>query len=81
MSPLIWWARQILFILAALFFLIFGIHLLISAYSLDDPFYFIMTFFASNLIILISLVMLVAFFFQIGKVVKKDSNLPAISDE
>jgi len=74
MSPITWWARQILFTLAALFFLIFGINLLISAYSLEDPFYFIMTFFASNLIILISLVMLVGFFFQVKKVVRKDTE-------
>jgi len=81
MSPLTWWARQILFTLAALFFLVFGINLLISAYSLEDPFSFIMTFFASNLIILISLVMLVGFFFQIRKVVRKDTNLPVNSDK
>jgi nitrogen fixation/metabolism regulation signal transduction histidine kinase len=81
MSALAWWARQILFTLAALFFLIFGIQLLISAYSLNDPFSFIMTFFASNLIILISLAMLVAFFFQIRKVVKSNNELPVNSDK
>jgi len=43
------------------FFLAFGIHLLISAYRLDNPFWFIMTFFASNLIILISAALLVGF--------------------
>ena len=81
MSPLAWWARQVLFILAALFFVVFGIHLLISAYSLNDPFYFIMTFFASNLMILISLVMLVAFFFQIRKVIKNDTEIHVNSDD
>ena len=41
-----------------LFFLLFGIYLLILSYHLTDPFSFIMTFFASNLVILISAVLL-----------------------
>ena len=36
------------------FFLLFGIYLLILSYRLTDPLSFIMTFFASNLVILIS---------------------------
>ena len=44
----------ILFILASCFFLLFGIHLLFAAYRLNHPAWFVMTFFASNLIILIS---------------------------
>ncbi len=36
------------------FFILFGVHLLWASYGLSDPFSFIMTFFASNLIILIS---------------------------
>jgi len=74
MSIAFWWIRQIVFILAAIFFVTFGIHLLIFSYSLNDPFSFVMTFFASNLIILISLVMLIAFCIQIWKVVKKVKN-------
>ncbi len=70
MSIAFWWIRQIVFILAALFFTSFGIRVLISAYTLKDPFSFVLTFFASNLIILISLVMLVAFCIQIWKVMK-----------
>jgi ABC-type antimicrobial peptide transport system permease subunit len=50
--------------LAGCFFLAFGIILLISAYQLKDPFWFIMTFFASNLIILISAALLVGFIVQ-----------------
>ena len=40
-------------------FLIFGIDLLLAAYALESPQYFILTFFASNLIILISAVVLI----------------------
>jgi hypothetical protein len=47
--------------LVSLFFLVFGIDLLVSAYRLDNPFAFIVTFFASNLIILISAVLALGF--------------------
>ncbi|MEJ2040665.1 MAG: hypothetical protein P8X55_17310 [Desulfosarcinaceae bacterium] len=45
-----------LFILTGLglVFTAFGVHMLVSAYGLNDPFSLIMTFFASNFIILIS---------------------------
>ena len=41
-----------------LFFLLFGVYLLVLAYHLTDPLSFIMTFFASNLVILVSAVLL-----------------------
>jgi hypothetical protein len=65
MTSFFWWLRQILLIFLAVFFLLFGIHILIAAYRLQDPFSFIMTFFASNLIILISLVLLVGFVYRV----------------
>jgi hypothetical protein len=61
MTGIFQWIRQIALIFMGCFFLAFGIHLLISAYRLDNPFWFIMTFFASNLIILISAALLVGF--------------------
>ena len=61
MSPILWWIRQIFLTLIGCFFLLFGILLLISAYGLNNPFWFIMTFFSSNLIILISAALLVGF--------------------
>ncbi|MEJ2726799.1 MAG: hypothetical protein P8175_19620 [Deltaproteobacteria bacterium] len=61
MTGIFQWIRQIVLILMGCFFLAFGIHLLISAYRLHNPFWFIMTFFASNLIILISAALLVGF--------------------
>ncbi len=63
--------------LAGCFFLAFGIILLISAYQLKDPFWFIMTFFASNLIILISAALLVGFIVQMvspRKALNKDEK-------
>ena len=54
MSIIFWWIRQVVLIVIGAFFLYYGIHLLISSYSLKAPYIFIMTFFASNFIILIS---------------------------
>ena len=54
MSGIFWWIRQVILVLGSCFFLVFGINLLIMAYKLENPSWFIMTFFASNLIILIS---------------------------
>jgi hypothetical protein len=48
------WVRQIVLTLGACFFLLFGILVLISAYGMADPLLFIMTFFSSTLMILIS---------------------------
>ena len=61
MFGMFWWIRQVFLTLVGGFFLIFGIQLLISAYQLKNPFWFVMTFFASNLIILISAALLVGF--------------------
>jgi hypothetical protein len=49
------------------FFLLFGIYLLVLAYHLTDPFVFIMTFFASNLVILISAVLLLGLVLKFRK--------------
>jgi hypothetical protein len=50
-----------------LFFLLFGVYLLILAYHLTDPLSFIMTFFASNLVILISGVLLLGLVLKFRK--------------
>ena len=55
--PLRFWGKRIILTLFSLFFLWFGIDLLRAAYGLETPFKFIVTFFASNLIILISAVL------------------------
>ena len=63
-SDIFWWIWQSIITLAGCFFLLFGIQLLISAYRLKDPSWFIMIFFASNLIILISATLLVGFVYR-----------------
>lgn len=51
----LWWVTQVLCLLISLFFFVFGLDLIRGAYGLNDPFNFIMTFFAASFIILISL--------------------------
>lgn len=46
--------KMIVLIIVCCFFIFFGVNLLISSYSLNDPYSFMITFFASNLMILIS---------------------------
>ena len=56
MGSWIWWGKNICIALLSLFFLLFGVQSLIASYSLKNPLEFIMFFFSSCLIILISIV-------------------------
>jgi len=66
-----WWISRIILLVVAIFFIIFGIDLLYTAYQLNEPFSFIMTFFASNLIILISATLLFIFVWNVVLYVRK----------
>jgi len=61
----IWWVKQIVLVILGGFYLYFGIHLLISSYQMNNPFTFILTFFASNFIILISAALLIGFAYRL----------------
>ncbi|MFC1857048.1 hypothetical protein ACFL9U_03360 [Thermodesulfobacteriota bacterium] len=74
-SGILWWIRQIILTIIGSFFLFFGIIILISAYELKDPFSFIMTFFASNLIILISIALLAGFIYRMKRSYKGPSDI------
>lgn len=63
-----WWLWQSMLILLSLFFLLLGIYVFIAAYRLDDPFNFVLCFFSSNLMILISLVLLAGFVYRLVSV-------------
>ncbi len=71
-----WWVRQIALVVASCFFIAFGIHVLILAYQQENPFSFIMTFFASNLIILISATLLIGFVIRMKNVANKAKSEP-----
>ncbi len=65
--------KYLALILLSGFFLIFGIQVLLAAYEMKDPFTFIMTFFASNFIILISATFVVVFAIRFKSLSKKTS--------
>ncbi len=68
MQGIFWWICQGILSVLACFFLVFGITLLVMAYKLNHPHFFIMTFFASNLIILISVTLLIGFIWRMASV-------------
>ena len=74
MTRTFWWVRQVITVLFGVFLLLFGIQLLIAAYGLANPHWFIMTFFASNLIILIAGALLAGFVAQMLKMRKESSR-------
>ncbi|CAB1061644.1 hypothetical protein D1BOALGB6SA_6419 [Olavius sp. associated proteobacterium Delta 1] len=74
MSGIFWWIRQIVLISLGFFFLYYGVALLISSYGLNDPYTFIMTFFASNFIILISATLIFGFAYRMIAVYRQSKN-------
>ena len=71
-----WWIRQIILILIAGFYLVFGIQLLVSAYQLNDPGNFLLTFYASNFMILISAALLVGFAYRLVVAYRRSKKAP-----
>ncbi len=69
-----WWIFQILGMLVSAFFFLFGIDLMTGAYSLKDPFSFIMTFFAASFVLLISLTLAVSFIIKMVRVYRQINN-------
>jgi len=74
MFNIFWWIRQAFLIFVACFFLTFGILMLISAYKLENPYSFIMAFFASNLMILISATLVLGFVLRMVKTYRLSKN-------
>ena len=74
MAGIFWWIRQIVLISLGSFFLYYGVELLISSYELNDPYTFIMTFFASNFIILISATLIFSFAYRMITVYRQLKN-------
>ena len=68
---MLWWLKNIALVLLSGFFLLFGIMVLISAYKLNDPFKFIMSFFSSNFIILISATLMFGFLYRMYRRLRK----------
>jgi len=64
------WGKNIIIALFSLFFLVFGIKSLMIAYTLKNPHEFIMYFFSSSLIILISIVGIIYPAFRMKSILK-----------
>lgn len=56
METFFWWGKMTVIGIVSLFFLLLGIDSLVSSYQSTSPHIFVMGFFASNLMILISAV-------------------------
>ncbi len=69
-----WWALQIFLTVVSACFLAFGINLLMDSYALNDPFNFIMVFFAASLMILISATLMAGFIVKMFRVFKTLKN-------
>ncbi|WP_299976789.1 hypothetical protein [Desulfobacula sp.] len=69
-----WWIFQVSMMLVSIFFLVFGFDLIIGSYSLNDPFSFIMTFFAASFVILISLALSISFLIKMISVYRHINN-------
>lgn len=76
-----WWVRQIGLIGIGGFYLYFGIQMLIGAYILNNPLTFIFTFFASNLIILISAVLIAGFIYRLVVVMRLLKSKPSSQND
>jgi len=75
-DSLFWWGKHLIMGLLSLFFLLFGIDTLVTAYKLKNPAEFILFFFSSNLIILISTVGLLFPLIRIYQRLKSPEHLP-----
>jgi TRAP-type C4-dicarboxylate transport system permease small subunit len=69
---LLWWTACGASAILSIFFLFVGISLCIASYNLNHPHQFILTFFASNLIILISVVVIIAVIIRVISRLRQD---------
>ena len=70
MGSWLWWLKNIAIGVFSVIFLFFGIDSLVAAYHQKNVFEFIMYFFSSNMIILVSIVGMIYPFFQIRTYLK-----------
>lgn len=74
----VWWTMSVASVILSIFFLFMGIQLCLASYRLGHPHQFIMTFFASNLIILISIAILAG---VLVRIIARLRQGPASTDE
>jgi hypothetical protein len=69
-----WWIWQLILMIVTGFFLVLGIEVFIYAYRLKNPYHFILSFFASNLMIMISVVILAGIIYRMIGVIRLIRN-------
>ncbi len=69
-----WWLFQVIGTLLSIFFFLFGLDLLMGAYTLKDPYSFIMTFFSASFILSISATLMVTFLIKMIRVFRQINN-------
>ena len=70
MSTFFWWISKLLIGLASLFFLVRGIDVLVHSYGLNNPVEFLMYFFSSSMLTLVSAVGVIYCAFRIFRRIK-----------
>ena len=73
MNTLFWWVSKIFIGIVSLFFLARGIDVLISSYTLNNPLEFLMYFFSSSMLILVSAVGVIYCAFRIFRRIKGET--------
>lgn len=81
MTVVVWWIKQIAVATISVLFLIKGIHVLVGAYRLTNPFEFIMYFFSSSLLILVSASILLYPIFRIYGRIRGEKPQPGGAGE
>jgi hypothetical protein len=70
MGSSLWWWKNVLIAMSSLFFLLFGIEMLIGSFYLKNPLEFIIHFFSASFMILVSLVGIIYPAFQVHALFK-----------
>lgn len=70
MDTLFWWASKLLIGMASLFFFAWGIDVLVFSYTLNNPLEFLMYFFSSSMLILVSIVGIIYCVFRVFRRIK-----------
>ncbi len=82
MKLFFWWVAQIAIGSLSVFFLLVGINVLVGSYGLENPLEFIMYFFSSSMLILVSATFLIFPVVRIyGRFVKKRPTVGSISED
>ncbi len=74
MGSLLWWTKNIVIAVVAVFFATIAFLNLISAYQMKNPLEFIMTFFSQSLMLMISVVGVIYAVLQMYYYLKKDKG-------